>query len=654
METTAAVKSYVLVTALAGGSRADQPSSFTYASAAPLAPGQLVVITLGRRRSLGVVMEPAEVPAFATKDVERVLELSPLPQPLVGLAGWLARHYAASLASTWSTILPAGLESKPRATAGKAATKRVPKLQPLPPLTPEQAAVTTAITANPQRSHLLQGVTGSGKTRVYLELAAQALAAGRSAVVLTPEIMLTPQLVATFRQHFGGRVLATHSRLTAAARRNIWLQAAAATEPLIIIGPRSSLFVPVPKLGLIVIDECHESSYKQEQTPRYHAIAAAAKLAELSEAKLVLGSATPGLTEIALTKEGRIALHRLDKRIENRPQPVSTLVDLRDKAQLRTSRFLSQPLLEALEATLAERRQSLLFINRRGSASSQICTDCGQAVLCPNCQLPLTFHADLLRLICHHCNFSQTPVAVCPNCSSSELHYLGGGTKRIESEIARLFPAARVARIDRDSATLAHMTATYEALQTGELDILIGTQMIAKGLDLPLIDTIGVVSADTMLHLPDFSAAERTFDLLVQVAGRAGRGDRPGRVIIQSYTPEHPAIRYAASGDVDGFAEAELAERQRLGYPPDHYLLKLSITAAQRSAAQAKATGLAETLTKYRELTVLGPAPALLETIGGRYHWVIAVKSARRSPLVQIATQVPAGWTADLDPLTLL
>ena len=328
---------------------------------------------------------------------------------------------------------------------------------------------------------------------------------------------------------------------------------------------------------------------------------------------------------------------------------------MRNKDLLRLSKFIAQPLYDAVSESLAEGRQSLLYINRRGSASSQVCGDCGHVTVCPHCLLPLTFHADLMRLICHHCNYRTPNAAICPECNGANLRLLGGGTKRIEAEATQLWPEARIARLDRDSATLSHIQAVYKALRAGEIDIIIGTQMIAKGLDLPAIDTVGVVSADTMLHLPDYTAAERTYQLLAQVSGRAGRGDRPGRVFIQTYTPEHPAIVAAASGNYVGLAQAELAERESLRYPPYVYLLKLTVAGVSQAAAIAEADQMAARLRATRGLEVVGPAPAFIEIQGGKYRWVITVKAMRRPALVAIAQNLPGDhWTADLDPANLL
>jgi primosomal protein N' (replication factor Y) len=649
---TEAARSYLVVSPLAYTGRAQE---FTYHHDESLAVGQIVEITLGRRKSLAIVREVVAKPNFVTKAITGVVDVPPLPPYLISLAEWLASYYASSLSAAWSTLLPTGLTKKRRAK--KTREIAVGAGLPTTELTDEQTTALESMRSDERSTQLIEGVTGSGKTRLYLELAAEMLAAGRSVIVLVPEITLTPQLVGQFEAAFGDVVISTHSRLTEADRHRSWSAAMEAYSkglPRIVVGPRSSLFLPIWKPGLIVIDECHETSYKQEQNPRYDALTTAAQLARLTGARLVMGSATPALRELKLTQDGQIGHVRLTKRVGGQPAPSATIIDLRQKELLRRSKFLTEPLIEAVAETLEAGRQSLLFINRRGSASSQICGDCGEVSLCPNCSLPLTFHADMLRLVCHHCNFRRAPVAVCPECAGSNLRYLGGGTKRVEAEVESLFPQARIARLDRDASDLAHIQAVYNGLQNGEIDILIGTQMVAKGLDLPRIDTIGVVSADTMLHLPDFTAAERTYGLLAQVSGRAGRGGQPGRVLIQTYTPAHSAITAAAKADPTVLLQAELDERQSLGYPPFVNLLKLSYAGASREAAQDAAARLAKVLAQRPGISVVGPAPAFLETLGGKFHWQLAVKSLRRSNLVEIARSVPDSWVADLDPGNLL
>ena len=632
-------------------------SVFTYHGPAGLAPGTIVEIPFGRRQLIGVVKQITTKPDFATKSVGTALDVPVLPTYLQELATWMSTYYATSLTTVWNTFLPTGLSKHRRATVE--ITPSSSTGLPAFALTPDQRHALTVL-ADPKLDRiLLEGVTGSGKTRVYLELAAKCLDANRSAIILVPEITLTPQIVRQFETTFGsGVVLASHSKMTEANRHSIWKQAITATvakQPKIIIGPRSCLFLPAWQIGLIVVDECHESSYKQDRQPRYHTLAVATYLARLCTARLVLGSATPGINEQYLTTQGRFKTVFLPTRANNLPLPKSTIIDLRNKDLFKQSKIISEPLITGITDALNQKRQALLYLNRRGSASAQVCDDCGYVSTCPNCQLPVTFHADSLRLICHHCNWRQAVPAICAQCTSPNLKLLGVGTKRVEAEILRLFPEARIARLDRDSATLKHLKDTLKKLDRGLLDIVIGTQMIAKGLDLPAVDVVGVISADTLLFLPDFTATERTFQLLNQVAGRAGRGDRPGHVYVQTYSPTHPAITTAASHNYHEFVATELAERSALRYPPFTYLLHLETNQTSSVAAQRQATELAQQLRRVRGLEIIGPAPAFLETIANHYRWTITVKSPRRPPLVEIAQQLAGtSWIVDLDPINLL
>lgn len=644
---------YILVAPLTYTGKAVE--GFTYASDEALEPGRVVEIPLGRKKSLGVVIDAVAKPTFATKTVLRVLDTPPLPAHLAPLAQWVSQYYATSPASVWQAVLPRGVFKKRRASK-PTGTKFKVKISD-EPLTTEQCQAIDTVNSGKHAGYLIQGVTGSGKTRIYIELAKQSLAAGKSVIVLVPEIALTPQIVAHFEAAFGPVVISTHSRLTEAQRHKTWEQALTSPEPRIVIGPRSNLFMPLQNIGLVVVDECHETSYKQEQNPRYWAPSVAGQLAKLTGAKLVMGSATPGLWEYYLAKEGRIGHIKLTERVSGRSMPVADIVDLRDKDLLRHSKWLSTPLIAALRSTLDARRQSLLFLNRRGSATSQVCGDCGEVNLCPRCQLPLTFHADQLKLVCHFCNYQTTPPATCPHCNSSGMVYLGGGTKRIETEVKRLLPSARIARLDKDSFTVEYLQEIYKGLTEGTIDILIGTQMIAKGLDLPMIDTVGVVSADTMLNFPDYSATERTFQLLLQVSGRAGRGDRSGQVIIQTHNPDHPAIVAAAAHDFELFANAELKHRQALSYPPFRYIMKLTGAYKDQKTAITKSQELVHTLaTNYPppSTVIVGPAPALHELERGKCHWQIIVKAAKRSQLVALAATLPSQWGCDLDPTNLL
>lgn len=643
-------KHYVLVSPLeAGGSN---EFAFTYSADEPVEVGRIIEVPFGRRRSLGVVMAAAEKPAFITKPIGAALELPPLPHHLLKLAEWLAEYYVAGPKAVWQTLLPAGITTKRR----EAKAKPLDELKAVTPtkLNPAQAKAVEGIWNGDKSAYLLHGVTGSGKTEVYIELARRTLAAGQSVIVLVPEIALTPQIESRFAAAFKNLIIASHSRMTPAQRHLAWLAALNAKEPQVVVGPRSALFLPLASPGLIIIDECHETTYKQEQNPRYQTDISAARLIQLTGAKLILGSATPSLGQYYLAEQGRLGKIELTARANELIPAKPHIIDLRDKSLLNRSRFLARPLLSALEATLAEGRQSLLFINRRGSASSLLCGDCGWVATCPHCGIALTFHADSLKLLCHYCGYTQAPPAVCPECNSTNLRYVGGGTKRIETEIAKLLPKARLARLDKDSATPQYLHQVYNQLHSGEIDILIGTQIVAKGWDLPRMDCVGIVSADTMLHIPDYTAGERTFQLIAQVSGRTGRGDRPGQVFIQSYTPDHPAITAAAAGDYHRFAAAELAERRLLGYPPYVFLLKLTYSAADDVNAQTKAEAHADQLRQDAALSISGPAPAFHGRSAGRYHWQVIVKAKSRGPLVAAVRNLPSGWTADLDPINLL
>lgn len=624
---------------------------FTYHCSLDISIGSIVKIPLGKRATFGIVIAISEKPAFPTREVISPLPFAPLPEHLPALAEWMSRYYFASPSSVWQTILPAGVAKTRQPTKPDGLELKLPRTDFK--LTPSQQQVVKNITDSNKRTHLLRGVTGSGKTEIYLELAKSTLASGRSVIVLVPEIALAPQLVARFENVFGKIVTATHSKLSESQRHQIWQKILALQTPCIVIGPRSALFSPIAKVGMIIIDESHESSYKQEQNPRYHAVATAAKLTELTSAKLILGSATPSLDQALLAKVDRINPLELPEKISQQ-ETTTTIVDMKDKSELQKSAVLSRTLISALSDTLKNKRQALLFLNRRGSATSHLCANCGQVTVCPNCQIPLTFHQDLAALLCHYCNHKLAPEAICPKCGESDMRYIGTGTKKVESEIIRLFPKARVARIDKDNSKLTHLYQVYDDLAKGKLDILIGTQMIAKGLDLPLIDTVGIVMADSTLMIPDFTASERTYQLATQASGRGGRGLHPATTVIQTLNPAHPAILAAAKNDFWNFAEAELAERKLVNYPPYVYLIKLEVAASTKDKAQAQAGEVLKKMQAIKQIQWLGPAPSFREVRAGKFHWQLIGKSKIRANLLQAAELVGTLASVDLDPINLL
>lgn len=531
----------------------------------------------------------------------------------------------------------------------------------------EQAygAIVHAIRAARPQIFLLHGVTGSGKTEVYLQAIAETLRLGRQAIMMVPEISLTPQAVERVAGRFPGRVAVLHSKLSPGERLDEW-QRIRYGEADVVVGPRSALFAPLPRPGLIVVDEEHDPSYKQDSSPRYNGRDAAAVLGRLTGATVVFGSATPDVGTYHAAKAGRVTLLHLPDRpvwegAGSRPMPPVEVVDLRHELKAGNRSMFSRELLEALDSTLRDGHQALLFLNRRGSATAVICRDCGFVVRCPNCDIPYTYHAAVSRLICHRCDKRTVSPTTCPACRSSRIRFLGAGTQRVQEEVARLYPRARVLRWDRDvtSGKDAHQQI-LERFASHEADILVGTQMIAKGLDFPLVTLVGVVSADTGLHMPDFRAPERAFQLLTQVAGRAGRASLPSRVIVQTYTPDHYAIQAARNHDYERFYTEEMAFRRAARYPPVSRLVRFVYASERESACHQSADNLRAILTRAIEaqeligVEVIGPAPCFIARVRNRYYWQLIARSDKSSTLHRLLDYVPPGWAVDVDPVDLL
>ncbi|OWY68549.1 primosomal protein N' [cyanobacterium TDX16] len=558
---------------------------------------------------------------------------------------------------------------------------------------------------------LLHGVTGSGKTEVYLQAIAPILRQGKSALVLVPEIGLTPQLTDRFRARFGSKVCVYHSALSDGERYDTWRQMLLG-EPQVVIGTRSAIFAPLPRLGLIILDEEHDSSFKQDSPiPTYHARTVAQWRAELENCPLVLGSATPSLESWVISREqgkraggaegekqskiqnpkskidSRTTHHSfptpdsrlptpdsfthylsLPERIQSRPLPPVEVVDMRQEIQEGNRSIFSRALLEALQQLQARGQQGILFIHRRGHSTFVSCRSCGNVLECPACDVSLSYHhteegaPQLLR--CHYCNYSQSHPRNCPECGSPYLKFFGSGTQRVAQEITRLFPQLRFIRFDSDTTRTkgAHRTLLTQ-FANREADLLIGTQMLTKGLDLPQVTLIGVVAADGLLHLPDYRAAERAFQTLTQVAGRAGRGDDPGRVILQTYTPDHPVIQAVQQHEYEGFVEAELQQRIALNYPPHGRLILLRLSSVEASAVENTAQAIASYLNDYvtPSWEILGPAPANILRVANRYRWQILLKIAPDlQPVLpdwqQVRSLCPhnVSLTIDVDPLNLM
>jgi len=501
----------------------------------------------------------------------------------------------------------------------------------------------SAVTGRQAETFLLHGVTGSGKTEVYLRAVADSLRIGRQALVLVPEITLTHQILGRMRARFGDRLAVLHSGLRPSERLAQWERLRRGQTP-IAVGARSALFAPIEELGVIVIDEEHDTAYKNQEGFRYHAHSLALRRARAASCPLVLGSATPALETRHAAERNQLRRLSLRNRIGGRPLPSVELVDLaRERALLPRGRklILSSLLLRGMREALSEKGQCILFLNRRGFSTQIICFDCHHVERCKHCDIALTYHASEERLRCHYCDFQTPPPEICPSCGAHETALLGVGTERLEEEVRSHFPDARTARLDRDTAAgRGNAEAILRDLRTGELDVLVGTQMVAKGHDFPGVRLVGVVNADLGLHFPDFRAAERTFQLLTQVAGRAGRGGSPGRVIVQSFNPDHYAIRPVLNHDYEHFYAEEIGHRSALGYPPFGRLAQVVVSAIEEGEAREAAAQLARASRSCEGCEVLGPAPAPIARLRGRYRFQLLIKGNDRAAVWQMAQQM--------------
>jgi primosomal protein N' (replication factor Y) len=523
--------------------------------------------------------------------------------------------------------------------------------EPVPPAVehdltaPQQRAmdaIRSAREAGEFEGFVLHGVTGSGKTEVYLRSIRDAVRDGESALVLLPEIALTPQFVAVFRAHFEDRIAVLHSGLTPGERFDQWRRIKR-DEVDIVIGARSALFAPLSDLGVIVVDEEHDTSFKQERGPRYNARDMALVRGKLESARVILGSATPSLESYHNGHDGQLTHLAMPDRIDDQPMPRVEVVDMRRREEddRSSSRILSPRLYDALEETLAADKQAILFLNRRGFSPCIICEDCGHVFRCPNCDVSLTYHKRQASLRCHHCDYSLRMPESCPDCGHAGLDQRGIGTEQLETHLNDLFPDAEIARLDRDTTTGSKLRRLIREFREGHIDILAGTQMVTKGHDFPGVVTVGVILADLSLNFPDFRSAERTFQLLTQVSGRAGRGDERGDVYVQTYNPDHYAVEAASDHDYDAFARRELKLRRELSYPPHGHLIALkfeseddaAVTRAARTYASAARTILRDDRRLGDRVFMLGPAMAPLSRLKGRARWQLLLKSRERAPL---------------------
>jgi primosomal protein N' (replication factor Y) len=539
------------------------------------------------------------------------------------------------------------------------------KIRPSQPLTltPDQTAAFEGIkeSLGNKQVFLLHGVTGSGKTEIYLQALAEVVRRGKKGVVLVPEIALTPQTIERFAARFPRRVAVLHSRLSLGEQFDEWRRIRAG-EFDVVVGPRSAIFAPQPDLGLVVIDEEHEWTYKQDVSPHYHAREVAIKLAGMVGATVVLGSATPDVETYYKALNGQYRLLELPERVApsaGAPLPRVEVVDMREELRAGNRGIFSRALASAVNEAVAAGEQVILFLNRRGGATFIQCRKCGFVLRCRRCEVPLAQHIAENVLTCHQCGYKAPIPQTCPKCGSPQLKFLGAGTQKLEQEAGYMFPRAHLLRWDSDAAGRESHQDILDRFRGRQAEVLIGTQMVAKGLDIPSVTLVGVVSADTSLNLPDFRAGERTFQLLSQVAGRAGRGPAGGKVIIQTYAPEHYAIRAAANHDYASFYEQEIAFRRQLGNPPFTRMARLVYIHANDAACQHEAERVKQLLTEENRvrgvggMNITGPAPAFIHRLRGRFRWQLVLRGAGLADFLA-TVQLPKGWTVDIDPLNLL
>lgn len=679
---------------------------FTYSVpknlASVLEVGNIVVVPFGKKNVSGVVLSFTDKkPYFPTKDIEEKLDFFTVLPHLVELANWIAEYYCAPLYKVLNGMIPVPVKKVATDTADLKSIDYANKIikSDIVLTKPQEKALEKILQklSTKQKPFLLFGVTGSGKTEVYLRAIEQVLKAGKQAIVLVPEISLTPQTVQRFEEKFPGQVATIHSRLSP-KQKALNFNDILNGKKNIVIGSRSAIFAPTKNLGIIIMDEEHDHSYKQEQTPRYHAREVATKLVDLTNSVFVMGSATPTIQTFYNAKQNNSVLLELPERIAKKDGdtalPEIELVDIAQEYLAKNYSLFSDALADSIKVALQNNEQVFLFLNRRGFSTYIICQDCGTSVKCPNCELPLIMHSPTIhsikkqqdlenKLICHHCSYKANPPEVCPKCESVNIRYQGTGTQKVEQEIKRLFPLARILRMDKDNAKgKDYYEDSYKKIQNHEVDIVVGTQMISIGFDLPKVSLVGVIVADTALNFPDFKTEEQTFQLLTQVAGRAGRPNSKnlsffkehdmgtGKVFIQTFTPDNPAIKFAKKHDYLGFYEYEILVREGFKNPPFSKLIRLVLRDGDDAKAEKKSHELHKKIENFLsssgqlsavncQLTVYPPSPCFLHKIRGFYRHQILIKFVNENSkevleLKKFLRALPGNWQIDVDAVNML
>ncbi|MFC1810569.1 primosomal protein N' [Patescibacteria group bacterium] len=619
--------------------------------------GSYVNVPLRNKSEEGVVLNILDKkPSYPTKNINELIYDYPILQKWqIELAKWMSNYYFAPIQKCLNLFLPPKFYKSE--DIKQAESKKIEKKHEL---TNAQKAAIEKILKTSKKFTLLHGITGSGKTEVYVNLVEEYIAKGKQCLLIVPEISLTPQMIQYFERIFGDNTAILHSRLTPKQRSLEWLKIFLNKTP-IIIGPRSAVFAPLTNPGLIILDEEHEFSYKQEQAPRYHTLKVIEKITELTDVKVVLGTATPSISTYHKAINGDYELAELNERIGGANLPEVKIVDLREEFMKKNYSILSEDLQEKITETLAAKKQAILFLNKRGAASAIVCRECGYMEKCSACDVPMTYHKSMPSenkfkpiLICHHCGLMKDVLIKCPECQCVSIKFVGSGTQKVEEEVRAMFPEARVARVDKDTVSKrGSFDEIYEKLKNREIDILIGTQMIGKGLHFPNVNLVGVILADIGLHFPDFRSSERTFQLLTQVAGRAGRAETEGEVIIQTYMPENYAIKYSKDHNFKDFYEYEIDQRRTFSYPPFGNLVKLTFVDEKAKKSMIDAKNVYEKLKKSAPESIqINLYPSLIYKLHNKYRWNVLLQGENLTDLIK-NLELPSSCRIDVDPISI-
>ena len=632
--------------------------------------GKRVYIPFNSAKRVGYIVKLEDNPMVDfPKDLIDIIDEEPIFTPdMIELARWMKDNYFCSWGEALESMIPGVLKHGKTSmeTRVKEVLAPVAATDPHEPNQEQKVVLDSVMKCLDEKRHevfLLHGITGSGKTEIYLQTVQRVVSKGKTGVILVPEISLTPQTVESFKSRFGDNVAVFHSKMLESARFAEWKKIKRG-EAKVVVGPRSAVFSPFKDPGIFIIDEEHEPSYKQDDVPRYHAREVAIERARVAGIPVILGSATPSLESYHKALLGEYHLVELTQRVSEKELPRVKLVDMRMEMETRTGKYvISRVMAEALKKDVAKGQQALIFLNRRGFSTFVVCRGCGFVLKCKKCDAPLVYHETKKELICHHCGYKEHPTDICPSCNGDYLMYKGTGTQKVEGELRKILPGARIERMDSDTMSKrgSHDKILSEFKQH-KIDVIVGTQMIAKGFDFPKVTLVGVVSADANLNLPDFRSGERTFNLITQVAGRAGRGDLGGEVIVQTFTPDNYAVKMAAKHDYGAFYSREIQSRRELGFPPFMNLVKLTIRSKKEENVIKFSENLAKLLTnRVPEIDMIGPVPSPMVKLRGFYRWNILIKCQSRAEMVLKLRTALKGFrkasgvfmSVDVDPMSL-